>query len=414
MSNVPKLRFQSFTDQQEHLKLKVFAEVKRGAGSQYLSYCDMSDESYRLIRIGDFLGSDPVYVRKTPDMTRFTLESGDILIAGTGATAGITFEVPDRFVGMAYSYNAPRIRPNGVNSTYLSNYLKSPRLEKQKKRLFTGNAQPFLDTNDIRNFDFYISGIEEQQKIAEFLTAVDTKIEQLTRKEELLKQYKKGVMQKIFSQEIRFKADDGSEFPEWEKHKFHDVYKFMPTNSLSRADLNTESGVYRNIHYGDIHTKFPTVLDVDKEVIPFITDTNRQFADYMLCDTGDLVIADASEDYADIGKSVEIVNSNRELVVAGLHTILARPEKEMATGFSAYMVQSSAFRKQIHRIAQGAKVLGIPVGQLKKLTVWFPCYEEQLKIAKVLRSLDQKITSLNGQINEVKTFKKGLLQQMFV
>ncbi|MFX4627901.1 restriction endonuclease subunit S, partial [Acinetobacter baumannii] len=86
----------------------------------------------------------------------------------------------------------------------------------------------------------------------------------------LLSQYKQGMMQKLFSQQIRFKADDGSEFGEWKKVKFSDKFKFHQTNSYSRA-LLSEQGEIMNIHYGDIHTKFSTLFDISKEVVPFLS-----------------------------------------------------------------------------------------------------------------------------------------------
>jgi type I restriction enzyme S subunit len=106
---VPKLRFPDHTEAWDDIRLKEVADIKRGAGSQYLTYVQTEQEGIRLVRIGDFLGSDPVFVEDTKDMKRFRLQRDDILITGTGATAGITFKVPDKFIDFAFSYNAPRI-----------------------------------------------------------------------------------------------------------------------------------------------------------------------------------------------------------------------------------------------------------------------------------------------------------------
>ena len=130
------------------IKLAEVSSIKRGAGSQYLQYTDSpSNETIRLIRISDFLGDSPKYVKKTKDIQRFILEKGDILIAGTGATAGIVFEIPDKFSGLAFSYNAPRIRvKHDTDNKFIGYYLQSSNVLRQQKALFTGNAQPFLDT----------------------------------------------------------------------------------------------------------------------------------------------------------------------------------------------------------------------------------------------------------------------------
>jgi type I restriction enzyme S subunit len=106
-----KQRFPEFIDEWEEVRLGDVCEIKRGAGSQYITYVDESDSnSIRLIRITDFLSKDSKYILRTKDTERFLLEEGDLLIAGTGATAGITFEVPREFNGLVFSYNAPRIR----------------------------------------------------------------------------------------------------------------------------------------------------------------------------------------------------------------------------------------------------------------------------------------------------------------
>ncbi len=256
---------------------------------------------------------------------------------------------------------------------------------------------------------------EEQTKIASFLSAVDEKINQLTQKHELLSQYKQGMMQKLFSQQIRFKADDGSEFGEWEEVKFSDIFNFHQTNSYSRA-LLAEHGEIMNIHYGDIHTKFSMLFDVTKEPVPFLNDevdtskiTNEQFLK-----VGDLVIADASEDYKDIGKAIEVISLNNQKVVAGLHTYIARPVKPFALGFCGYMMKTFPVREQIKKLATGISVLGISKTNLGKLELKVPFLEEQTKIANFLSAIDQKIEVVAQQIEQAKQWKKGLLQQMFV
>ncbi|WP_421801288.1 restriction endonuclease subunit S [Flagellimonas sp.] len=259
--------------------------------------------------------------------------------------------------------------------------------------------------------------ILEQQKIASFLSAVDKKITQLQQKKGLLENYKKGVMQLIFSQELRFTREDGTTYPDWEEKKFKDIYSFYSTNSFSRDKLNYESGIVRNVHYGDIHTKFSTLFDINDELVPYINkevDLSKIKKDSYL-KLGDLLIADTSEDYNDIGKTIEVVNLNDEKVISGLHTFHARPNKhKMALGFSGYLLQSWMIRKQVMKIAQGTKVLGISTGRLAEIKFFIPSYEEQSQIAHFLSAIDRKIALVQTQIAETQTFKKGLLQQLFV
>ncbi|MBN7799239.1 restriction endonuclease subunit S [Algoriphagus aestuariicola] len=289
--------------------------------------------------------------------------------------------------------------------------------ERMQGEATTGGVFNNLTTSIIRDLRLGFPSLPEQQKIAEFLTAVDRRIELLQAKKKKLEAYKKGVMQKIFAQKLRFKADDGSAFQDWEEKKLGEVYEFRTTNSFSRDKLNYDSGVYRNIHYGDIHTKFPTLLDLKKVDLPFVNEDveiRKTFSENLVED-GDLLIADASEDYADIGKTIEVVNSNRQKVLAGLHTLHAkRKQNTTELGFGGYIMKSDGLRAQIKKIAQGTKVLSISVPRMKELDLALPCLEEQKKIVQFLTSLDSSLENLNQQITHTQTWKKGLLQKMFV
>jgi len=212
--------------------------------------------------------------------------------------------------------------------------------------------------------------------------------------------------------ELRFSLFDDC----WQSKKYNEIYSFYTTNSLSRENLNNNSGLVKNIHYGDIHTKFSTLFDVCKEKVPFINDSVNlgKIKDESYCQEGDLVIADASENYADIGKAIEIKNLNNEQVLAGLHTFLARPNKHpMVIGFAGYLMQSGFVRKQIKLIAQGAKVLGISAGRLGSIDLLFPHNDEQQKIADFLTSIDTKISQLTEKHRLLKDYKKGAMQQIF-
>ena len=191
---------------------------------------------------------------------------------------------------------------------------------------------------------------------------------------------------------------------------------FYSTNSLSRDKLNYESGKVFNIHYGDIHTKFSSLFDLTKELVPLINNDVdlSKYNEEKYCKEGDLVVADASEDYVDIGKTIELININNKKVLAGLHTFLARPNKyKMAKGFATYLMQTWKVRKQVMVIAQGTKVLGIANGRLGKVKLSIPEYEEQKKIASFLSSVDDKLNKLKKKKKLLNEYKKGLMQKIF-
>lgn len=204
---------------------------------------------------------------------------------------------------------------------------------------------------------------------------------------------------------------------EWVEKLFSDVYSFHTTNSLSRENLSYDGGQIRNVHYGDIHTKFPTLFDLKKESVPFINPTLsiEKIRNDSYCLEGDMIFADASEDLEDIGKSIEIVSLNNEKLVSGLHTLLARQkEQKLIVGFGGYLFKSNWIRSQIKREAQGAKVLGISVGRLSNIKIHYPSKKsEQQKIADCLSSLDDLIAAESQKLDALKVHKKGMMQQLF-
>ena len=211
---------------------------------------------------------------------------------------------------------------------------------------------------------------------------------------------------------LRFREFSG----EWIKTRVGDVYSFKTTNSFSRDTLNYESGQVFNIHYGDIHTKFLTSFRLARENVPYINSEVQleKIKKDNYCQVGDLVIADASEDYADIGKAIELIDLDRSDVLAGLHTILARPQKTtFALGFAGRLFQSWAVRKQIMRLSQGAKVLGLSKGYLSEVLLEYPALAEQQKIADFLTAVDIKIEQLTRKEELLKQYKKGVMQKIF-
>ena len=204
---------------------------------------------------------------------------------------------------------------------------------------------------------------------------------------------------------------------DWESHKLGDILTFYSTNSFSREKLNYVSGNVKNIHYGDIHTKFPTILPISgNKDVPYINDDVdlSRYKDDQFLQDGDLIIADASEDYADIGKAIEVKDIDDEKVLAGLHTILARDEKNMTVnGFKGYLFLTNDLKRNIKRIANGISVLGISKKNLSKLDVNIPSKNEQQEIVNLFSSIDKKIELLEDKHTYYQDFKKYLMQKIF-
>ena len=377
----PQLRFPEFSDSLIKGALGDYALIKRGAGSQYIEYSKDSKDSIRLIRIGDFLGGDAVFVRLTNAIQRFLLDEGDILIAGTGATAGITFLVPTKFVGMAYSYNAPKIKVHKDNVSFFYQYLISPKIKIQQIRLFTGNAQPFLDTNAIKGFSIFKPPLQEQQKIAAFLAAVDSKIEQLSKKQALLGEYKKGLMQQIFSQAIRFKADDGCDLPDWKEKKLGSLCE-ITTGKLD-ANAMVKDGQYR------FYTCAKEYYKID---------------DYAF-DTDALIVSGNGANVGYIHHYQGKFNAYQRTYVLDSFTDNIVFVKFVLDGY---------LHKRIMKEKNEGNTPYIVMGTLTDMKINLPSFSEQTKISNFLSSIDNKIEQVGKQLDESKQFKKALLQQMFV
>lgn len=209
-------------------------------------------------------------------------------------------------------------------------------------------------------------------------------------------------------------------FPEfsdnWKNKYFKEIYSFRSTNSFSRDKLNYENGLVKNIHYGDIHSKFNSLFKIQNEQVPYINDdiSLEKIPKENFLKVKDLIIADASEDYEDIGKCLEIIDLNGQEVLAGLHTFIARPDlHNIALGFGNYLMKSNFSKIQIKTIAQGTKVLSISTTRLSEIKLNIPSLEEQTKIANFLSAVDEKLNLLKEKKSLLEDYKKGVMQKIF-
>mgnify|MGYP000539642507 CR=1 FL=1 len=200
----------------------------------------------------------------------------------------------------------------------------------------------------------------------------------------------------------------------WEQRKLDEEFDFtVPNNTLSRAELNQESGSVRNVHYGDVLIKYGSVLDVQNDELPFITGRSKDDFKGALLQNGDIIIADTAEDET-TGKVCEIVNIQDKDVVAGLHTMVCRPKNKTAEGYFGYYMNSSSYHHQLLPLMQGIKVLSLSKTNVQKTTVKYPKDKaEQQKIADCLRRIDTLITLHQRKYEKLVNIKKSMLNKMF-
>ncbi len=210
---------------------------------------------------------------------------------------------------------------------------------------------------------------------------------------------------------IRFKKVDGSDFSDWKESSFQEIFEFRSSISLSRSQLNYTTGEIKNIHYGDILLKFPSIVHTDNKLIPYINQDcipNK----YDLLEKGDVVFADTAEDYS-LGKAIEI-GSTPFRITSGLHTIACKAKLKFASGFLVYYLNSNFYHCQINKLATGTKVYSIIKSNIIKTKLRTPSsLEEQQKIASFFSTLDQKIELNERKLEVLEKLKKGMMQKIF-
>ena len=179
----------------------------------------------------------------------------------------------------------------------------------------------------------------------------------------------------------------------WEQRKFSSVFEGLQNNTLSRAELNYESGTVKNVHYGDVLIKFGDYIDASEAELPYISDDAKadKFKNSFLQD-GDIIIADTAEDDT-VGKCTEIQGSKGLKLLSGLHTIACRPKEKYGPMFLGYYINSPAYHNQLKPLMQGIKVTSISKSALQDTDMIMPkSIDEQIKIGEYFSYLDNLIT----------------------
>lgn len=428
---IPELRFPEFKNEGEWIStpLNDLCElITKGTTPTTLGY-SYTATGVNFIKIEAILDGNISLQKATfisnecnEALKRSQLNENDVLFSIAGAL-GVVTTVSKEILPANTNQALSIIRlKNKKQKDYVKAFLKSNIITTEIEKIKAGAAQPNISLSQVASFEILIpKSLNEQQKIASCLSSLDEVIAAHIEKLELLKEHKKGLMQNLFPQEgekvpkYRFKEfeKDG----EWVFEPFNQIYSFLVTNSFSRDFLNYDNGSVKNIHYGDIHTKFSTLFDITKESVPFINPdvSIDRIRKECYCIEGDIIFADASEDLNDVGKSIEIVKLNEEKLVSGLHTLMARQVvRKIEIGFGGYLFKSDRIRKQIQKESQGTKVLSISGTRISNIEIFFPKNpKEQQKIASCLSSLDALITAQAEKIEQLKLHKKGLMQGLF-
>jgi type I restriction enzyme S subunit len=415
---VPKLRFAEFEGKYNYKKYS-FKDVFLFSTGKNIKQSQASpDFEIPCVRYGELyhMYNEVIYevINKT-NLNRSELlfsKGNEILLPSAGedpldigSASALTLE--NIAIGRTINILSP-LKVDIYSQNYVSYYINE-KLRKKISTLAKGSSISNVYNSDLKKLDIILPSLPEQQKIASFLTEVDTKLSQLTKKKALLEDYKKGVMQKIFSQELRFKDGNGNDYGDWEEKKLGEVGTFQ-TSSVDKLSKQDEQEVYL-VNYMNVY-RHETISNITVKSYQVVTANKNQVKSSNLS-KGDILFTPSSETPTDIGHSVVIFEDISDALYS-YHLIRFRPKIKLDLMFSHYFCNTSEVLRQLSRFSTGSTRFTISIGNFSKVGVSYPCIEEQTKIASFLSDLDIKIEVLSTSIKNTQTFKKGLLQQLFV
>lgn len=419
--NVPKLRFQGFTGEWEQCKLGESFDFLQ---NNTLSRADLSNDKgvAKNVHYGDVLIKFGEYLDASAESLPFIpsrqvvekykdslLRDGDVIMADTAEdeTVGKCTEIAEvqGFPTISGLHTIPMRPKQRFAAGYLGYYMNSKAYHDQLLPLMQGVKVTSVSKSAIRDTIIsYPSDAAEQRVIGRSLIGLDTLITLQQRKLAQIKEYKKGMLQKMFPKkgetvpELRFPGSTD----DWEQRKLGEMVQFSKGTGYSKGDLR-ESGT-PIILYGRLYTKYETVIS---EVDTF-TDAK---ANSVYSQGGEVIVPASGETAEDI--SIASVVEKPGILIGGDLNIIT-PSANLDSAFLALTISNGKPHEDMARVAQGKSVVHLHNSDLEKIDLFFPSHEEQIQISAFFKTLDTIITLHQRKLNAMKEYKKGLLQQMFV
>ncbi|MGU9094828.1 restriction endonuclease subunit S [Clostridium perfringens] len=397
--NVPKLRFKGFEDEWKEKKMALLGTFLKGNG---ISKSDLSESGKECILYGELYTTYGEVIESIKSKTDISLKNevlskiNDVIIPSSGesaidiATASCVMK--DNIL-LGGDLNV--FRPNKDNGVFISYQLNNSK-KKDIAKIAQGASVVHIYNEQLKQLKVNIPSLEEQEKIANFLSKVDSIIEKQEKKVEYWNSYKKGMMQKIFSQKIRFKDENGRNYPEWEENKLEDyimeytektvIDNQYPVLTSSRKGLMLQSEYFK-----------------DRQVT---TDSN---IGYFVIPRGYITFRSRSDDGIFVFNQNNIIDKG---IISYFYPVFNF--NESINKYYALIYMNNYLKKEIFKEVVGTSQLVLSMSKLKKLKIKFPCLDEQIKIANFLSNIDNIIEKESNKLEELRQWKKGLLQQMFV
>lgn len=376
---IPKLRFREFSGD---LKTLQFDDYLKSISSGKSSSRNVSKNKYLFYGSTGVIGhtDNAEYVGKK------------ILIARVGANAGSIYCANGQY---AVSDNTlvVELQP-GINTDFIFYYLKKNNL----RRMVFGSGQPLVTGGQIKKILITLPNKEEQQKVAEFLTSVDELIELQDKKVKLLQKYKKGIMQKIFSQQIRFKDDNGKEYPSWQEKKLGEV--------LIKNSNKNKGALHKLVQSVSNTSGFINQTDLFKDHVI----ASKDLSNYYVIKKGSFAYNPSRIDVGSLAYKSDSYTS----VVSPLYVCFNANNTELYDIYLLNWFDTGDFKRQMQNSFEGSVRNTLSYDSLKRMKILIPKLQEQQKIAEFSTSIDDKIELEKVKLKQARQFKKALLQRMFV
>lgn len=317
-------------------------------------------------------------------------------------------KVGEFYDGALLNQRVAKIVTENNNLDFIYSLLQKSKTVEELENSIAGTDPPNLSLNEVKGIILGIPKIQEQTKIASFLSNVDEKVSQLTQKHALLSQYKQGMMQKLFSQQMRFKADDGSEFGEWEE---------LALKQLGKSYNGLTGKTKVDFGQGDAFVTYKQIFEnrkINLNKVDRVKISPEESQNNVV--KGDLFFTTSSETPDEVAYCSAILDDFDYPLYLNSFCFGFRPnnQQQFSSNYASLFFRSDEFRSKILHLAQGSTRYNISKTAFMDVEIKLPCLAEQAKIANFLSAIDQKIEVVAQQIEQAKTWKKGLLQQMFV
>ena len=408
----PQLRFEGFTDDWEERKLGDLAtSFEYGLNASAKSF----DGTHKYIRITDIDDSSRKFNSQSltsPDIDlssadNYKLKNGDILFARTGASVGKSYIYADSDGLVYYAGFLIRARiKSGVDSNFVFQHTLTSSYENFIRVTSQRSGQPGVNAKEYSTFEISVPSYEEQRKIGSFFKQLDDTITLHQRKIDLLKEQKKGYLQKMFPK-------NGAKVPELRFAGFADDWEERKLGRIGETFTGLSGKTKEDFGHGD--AKFVTYVNVFENPISNPNKTERVEIDEKQNQIkyGDVFFTTSSETPEEVGMS-SVWLDNTENIYLNSFCFGYRPTTELDSYYLAFMLRSPSIRKKFMFLAQGISRYNISKTKVMELEVPVPEIDEQKKVGSFFKTLDDTIALHQRKLDLLKEQKKGFLQKMFV